>query len=70
MKKVSTTLWGRWCLPSFNKNCNQLLKGALADRDNSLCDGKEVPQTILKKKKDLCPWENPTLLVMLNSYGM
>ena len=70
MKKIVPTLWGRWCLPSFNKNCNQLLKGALADKDNSLCDGKTISQCNSKKKEDVCPWENPTIVVLLNSYGM
>ena len=35
-------MWGRWCLPNFNSNCDQLLKGALADMDNHLCDGQNI----------------------------
>ena len=25
-KEETNVLWGRWCLPSFNKNCDQILK--------------------------------------------
>lgn len=61
--------WGRWCLPSFNKHCDQLLKGALADMDNHLCDGKTVRKPPTVPREELCPWSNPTLLVMLDTYG-
>ena len=61
------TIWGRWCLPSFNKHCNQLLKGALADMDNHMCDRKPLKKKV--EKKDIVPWENPSLMVMINSYG-
>tara|TARA_A100001388_G_C28602692_1_gene418918 strand:+ start:342 stop:560 length:219 start_codon:yes stop_codon:yes gene_type:complete len=44
-KEETNVLWGRWCLPSFNKNCDQILKGKLADYDNNLCNGKPVSIT-------------------------
>lgn len=34
----SQVKWARWCLPSFNKHCDQDLKGRLADADNSCCE--------------------------------
>ena len=34
----SNLMWARWCLPTFNPNCDQNLKGYLADADNSSCD--------------------------------
>ena len=42
MKDQTNILWGRWCLPSFNKHCDQILKGKLADYDNNLCNGKPL----------------------------
>ena len=63
----SFTIWGRWCLPSFNSNCDQLLKGAFADIDNSLCDGKTIKKKI--KYEEIIPWENPSLMVFVNMYG-
>lgn len=67
--------WGRWCLPSFNENCNQLLKGSLADWDNHLCDGKILKKPLKVEKKDveehvMTPWENPTAMIFINNYGM
>lgn len=38
-KSKDKIIWGRWCLPTYNPNCNQSLKGSLADYDNNLCDG-------------------------------
>ena len=43
------TMWGRWCLPSFNRNCDQMLKSELADYDNNLCDGKPLKKRQHKK---------------------
>ena len=63
------TQWHRWCLPAFNRHCNQYLKGAMADNDNSLCDGKQVKRHVLpnrkRTRKELCPWEHPTLITFL-----
>lgn len=33
-----SVMWARWCLPTFNPNCDQDRKGHLADADNSFCD--------------------------------
>ena len=63
-------VWARWCLPSFNSNCDQHLKGYWADIENSCCY-KPVQQKQLKLSKDTCPWENPTALIYLqNGYGI
>jgi len=77
MKRItlpSQTLWGRWCLPSFNAHCDQLLKAHLADMDNNLCDGKALPNKTtfnkLKERKYINPWENPSAVVFVNMYGM
>jgi hypothetical protein len=35
---VESVMWARWCLPTFNPNCDQDRKGHLADADNSSCD--------------------------------
>lgn len=63
-------LWGRWCLPNFNSNCDQLLKGALADMDNHLCDGRSIKTSNTSDQKRINPWENPSLMVFVNMYGI
>ena len=69
------TMWGRWCLPSFNKYCDQILKGELADMDNNMCNGKPLekrrpyPAKLNPPKLNIIPWENPSLMVFVNSYG-
>lgn len=68
----STVSWARWCLPSFNPNCDQQLKGHWADADNSCCDTLVLEYREQKTESvNDCPWENPTALVLIcNSYGM
>lgn len=68
--KQNKTLWGRWCLPSFNPKCDQFLKGALADIDNNLCNKKPIHKTKINKDNEINPWENPTLMVIYNSFGI
>ena len=67
-----TVAWARWCLPSFNPDCDQNLKGRFADADNSCCD--TLVREYREKRAEahpICPWENPTVLVYLgDSYGM
>ena len=48
IKTDKKTLWGRWCLPMFNEQCNQNLKGGLADMDNNLCNGKPISSKFIK----------------------
>lgn len=59
--------WARWCLPSFNKHCDQMLKGKFADYDN--CFSHVLPVKQKSKKNVVNPWENPTLLVYTDTYG-
>lgn len=66
---TNTTLWGRWCLPSFNANCDQLLKGGYADMDNNLCTGKPIEKTKSVIKEEINPWDNPSAMVFVNMYG-
>ena len=67
------TKWGRWCLPSFNDNCDQLLKGKYADHDNSLCSGEglRMEKSIFHESnlEAIDPWQNPTLVTFIDSYG-
>lgn len=75
MPKVRQPIvWARWCLPSFNPDCNQELKGRWADADNSCCDSlvrAYRAERKGKKREEVCPWENPTALVYCgDSYGM
>ena len=68
-----TVAWARWCLPSFNPDCDQNLKGRFADADNSCCDTlvREYREKRAEPHPTICPWENPTALVYLgDSYGM
>lgn len=51
-KKKTQPMWGRWCLPSFNKHCNQILKSQLADYDNNLCDGKPIQKMSFNESTD------------------
>jgi hypothetical protein len=67
VRKQNQTMWGRWCLSSFNKNCNQNIKGTLADNDNHLCDGKTLKVKV--RQEEINPWEHPTLLTYTNGYG-
>lgn len=68
-----STRWGRWCLPSFNRHCDQFLKGHWADLDNSLCTmtqaktSKRPPPPL--KREEIVAWENPTLLTFVDTYG-
>ena len=64
--------WARWCLPSFNPDCDQNLKGRFADADNSCCDTlvREYREKQNGSDAALCPWENPTALVhLVDTYG-
>ena len=70
----SSVQWARWCLPSINANCDQQLKGHLADADNSCCDSLMMEYQEEKKKSsqtyNICAWSNPTaLLVLSESFG-
>lgn len=60
-------IWARWCLPTFNKHCDQLLKGSFADGDNSFCDS--LIKKYKKKNDDISPWEHPTFVTFADSYG-
>lgn len=65
--------WGRWCLPSFNVHCDQILKGSQADGDNSFCDSLVVAHRQTRRAREseaICPWENPTLVVYADSFGI
>ena len=70
---ASSIRWGRWCTPTTNVHCDPDLKGALADRDNHLCDGRPVRavRTEVRAHDDEhLPWKHPTLLVFASSYGV
>lgn len=65
-----SVVWGRWCLPTFNKHCDQLLKGALADQDNHLCDRRPVKTRPPPPPPPIVPWDHPTMVTFVDSYGI
>lgn len=67
--KANDIIWGRWCLPAFNKNCNQDLKSHWANIDNSLSSTKPEHNTPTQNEEKIVPWDHPTLLVFYDSFG-
>lgn len=49
--KANDIIWGRWCLPAFNKHCNQDLKSHWANIDNSLSSTKPEHNTPTQNEK-------------------
>lgn len=44
--EAKPVVWGRWCLPAFNPDCDQQLKGHFADADNSFCPRRRDPSRL------------------------
>ena len=64
-----TTRLGRWCTPDYAATCSPELKADLTSRDNSF-ETNDMKFTEKKVEREPpCPWSEPTLFVVLYSYG-